>query len=191
MAKKPQFKFEAPIPGMSLTTPPGNRPWENPPKFANVEEVITHYFDKMDNEDRQDQLITILEDGFPINMLVDSMITSGVMSGIHTLEAGLLAAPVLSEYIQTLAEIEDVNFVVSAEDKKRGMKPAMKAKFDKMLREELQIEREKRFMPQEEEEAPIEELGEETAPTPRGLMARPKVNDPEEDVADIMQEGVA
>jgi hypothetical protein len=188
MAKKQQFKFEAPIPGMSLTTPPGNRPWENPPKHTNVEDVIKFYFNKMDDEDRQDQLLDILEDGFPINMLVDSMVTSGVMSGIHTLEAGLLAAPVLSEYMQTLAEIEGVSYTISPEDKKRGMKPTMKNKFDKMLREELQIERDKQFMPQEEEEAPIEELGEESAPAPRGLMARSK---PAEDVAeDMMQEGV-
>ena len=37
---EPEFnRFDAPIPGQSLTDEPGNYPWEHPPQFASVEEA--------------------------------------------------------------------------------------------------------------------------------------------------------
>ena len=33
--------FNAPIPGMSLTTEPKGRPWENPPQYDDVDDVVS------------------------------------------------------------------------------------------------------------------------------------------------------
>lgn len=77
MPRQTSIKFDAPIPGMSLTTEPGNRPWENPPQFAEIEQVLEYYIDRLSDEDRQDELLAIVEEGFPINMLVDSTVTTG------------------------------------------------------------------------------------------------------------------
>ena len=32
--------LNAPIPGMSLTTEPGNRPWENPPQIVTIDDAL-------------------------------------------------------------------------------------------------------------------------------------------------------
>ena len=42
------------------------------------------------------------------------------MNGIHTIESGLLAGPVISEYMQAVAEIEGIEFVVSSEEYKNN-----------------------------------------------------------------------
>lgn len=171
MPKQSPINFDAPVPGMSLTTEPGNRPWENPPQFSQIEEVLDYYIDRLADENRQDDMLAIIEEGMPINMLVDSTISTGVMSGLHTVEAGLLAAPVLAEFMQAMADIEGIKYTLSTADKKKGLSPAMQRKAEKMIQEELQVELEGRTAPQEEEqEEPIMDEGEEPK---RGLMARP------------------
>lgn len=171
MARPSPINFDAPVPGMSLTTEPGNRPWENPPQFAQIEEVLEYYIDRLSDEDRQEDMLAIIEDGMPINMLVDSTISTGVMSGLHTVEAGLLAAPVLSEFIQAIADIEGIKYTLSPADKKAGLSPAMQRKAEKMIQQELQAELEGRTAPPMEEGE--EEMMEEEAEPKRGLMARP------------------
>lgn len=171
MARPSPINFDAPVPGMSLTTEPGNRPWENPPQFAQIEEVLEYYIDRLSDEDRQEDMLAIIEDGMPINMLVDSTISTGVMSGLHTVEAGLLAAPVLSEFIQAIADIEGIKYTLSTADKKKGLSPAMQRKAEKMIQQELQAELEGRSAPPMEEDE--EAMMEEGAEPKRGLMARP------------------
>jgi len=177
MAEQTSLKFDAPIPGMSLTTEPGNRPWENPPKFTDVEDVLDFYIDRMGDDERSVELMAILEEGLTVNMLVDSMVTTGVMSGLHTLEAGLLAAPVLSEFVQAMADIEGVSYTVSTEDKTGGLSEAMTKKAQRMIKQELQAELEAknsgRFTEGEEVGEPTEEEEVPTEGVRRGLMARP------------------
>lgn len=174
MPRQTSIKFDAPVPGMSLTTEPGNRPWENPPQFAEIEQVIEYYMDRLSDEERQDELLAIVEDGFPINMLVDSTVTTGVMSGLHTVEAGLLAAPVLSEFIQALADIEGITYKVSPDEGKKGLSPAMQRKAEKMIQKELQEELERKSMPaQEQPDTTVEAEESEMEVPKRGLMARP------------------
>jgi len=173
MPKQSPINFDAPVPGMSLTTEPGNRPWENPPQFAEIEEVLDYYIDRLSDESRQDDMLAIIEEGMPINMLVDSTISTGVMSGLHTVEAGLLAAPVLAEFMQAMADIEGINYTLSTADKKKGLSPAMQRKAEKMIQQELQAELEGNAMPQEEEEVLEEPMMDEEQEPKRGLMARP------------------
>ena len=35
----PEANFTGPIPGASLTTEVGNRPWENPPKESSLDKI--------------------------------------------------------------------------------------------------------------------------------------------------------
>ena len=69
MEPRPSSVFlNAPIPGMSLTTEPGNRPWENPPSMTTVEEALEYYANRIFRADQfaRDDLLDVLESGFPI-----------------------------------------------------------------------------------------------------------------------------
>ena len=104
------MNFLAPIPGMSLTREPGNAPYEQPPKFAEPEKALGFYFEKLEDEDRLDDLLFVLEQDFPVATLVDSLTSVGVMEGYHTVDVKMLISPILHEYIVSLAEAAGVKF---------------------------------------------------------------------------------
>lgn len=155
-------KLSAPIPGMSLTTEPGNRPWENPPKYVEVEDVIQHYVPIISEDDKADQLMTLLEEGVAVNFLVENLVTAGTMAGLHTLESGILAGPVLAEVIKAMAEIEEIDYLESYDELVENKpKPAM---VNKAMKQLADLEEAKG----KEEPAPMEEAMEEK-PKKRGI----------------------
>lgn len=194
MANNKGFSFEAPIPGASLTTEPGNRPWEQPPQYTDVEDVLSYYIERIGEEERTDELLNILEtQRVPVNILVDSMVTVGAMQGLHTVEAGLLASPVISEFVQALADIEGVEYKVSSEDMKQGLSPAATRMAQKEIERELQEQMEREGMSSlagegEEEGSTEEEEGQEEEMPRKGLMARPIAMLAEVEEVDVTEE---
>ena len=94
-----QARFEAPIPGQSLTGEPKQYPWESPPELDKVGDVITFYVEKLSSQEVMDDLFIALDEGFPLNILVKSLLTTGVMEGMHSVDVSMIVAPVLHEYI--------------------------------------------------------------------------------------------
>ena len=91
--------FTAPIPGQSLTDEPKNKAWERPPALNTVEEALEFYFKKFTDQEILDDLYIALDNDFPLDVLVESVYVSGVMEGQHSLDVGLLIAPVLHEFL--------------------------------------------------------------------------------------------
>lgn len=104
------MKLMAPIPGMSLTKEPGNAPWEQPPLYNTAEEALGFYLDKLNDEDKLDDVLFALEAGYPVDAFVNFMTSYGVMEGYHTFDVKMLLAPVLHEYIITLAEAAGIEY---------------------------------------------------------------------------------
>lgn len=151
--------LNAPIPGMSLTTEPGNRPWENPPSMSTVEDAIEFYTKRILNEENHDDLLDIVELGLPVRNIANMMQTTSVMKGRHSLDVGFLVLPVIEELIMTVADINGVQYKTSIEDiiKKNSIS----------RREARQVAREvfnKKQQPKEEPKELVEE--------PKGLMAK-------------------
>lgn len=111
----PDFLHQ-PIPGISLTGAPGNAPWEQPPKYASLDEVIDYYSDKLVEEETISSLIDIIKRDIPLLTIAEGMIRMGIMEGMHTIDAGMLVKPVLVELMIALAEIYGVKYVIQAED---------------------------------------------------------------------------
>lgn len=102
-------QFKAPIPGQSLTMEPGNQPWEQPPKYAEPEKALAFYMDRFEDPEVLDEAMFLLEQGFPLSVFVESMLTTGVMEGLHTIDVSILVGPVIHEYLQTMASALDIN----------------------------------------------------------------------------------
>ena len=67
-----------------------------------------------------------MEAGIPIIPIVDILIKSNVMDGEHSLDVGLLAAPVIIELLINVAEASDIEYDVG--NKTKGTtKPSMSA----------------------------------------------------------------
>ena len=123
--------LRAPIAGMSLTKEPGNAPWEQPALYNTPEEALGFYFQKLENGEIVDDIMFSLENDFPLEILVDSMTSVGVMEGYHSVDVKTLISPVLHEHLKTLAETLDITFVefagpsqedkIKEKDKKRTL----------------------------------------------------------------------
>lgn len=149
--------INAPIPGMSLTTEPGDRPWENPPSLVSVEEAMDYYASKiLGNKESHDQLLDVLELGVPVSNLASILQKTSVMNGIHTLDVGMLVLPAIEELIMAVADMNNVRYIQS---------PEILAKATTISPREARkaVER----MRKQTKEQPVE------TEKPRGLMAKP------------------
>lgn len=191
--------LKAPIPGQSLTDEPKNYPWENPPEITDPEEAIAMHMSKFNDPEVIDNMLDLLDIGFPVRALAESILTASVAAGWHNIDVSLIVAPFLHEHIISMANEAGVSYVEgfekdeeAAQEKERQyiltkatqmLKGTPKGEQDtgyEMAMESLSVldkpEAEYETL-QEQEEAPemedsIMETEEEPQQMQRGLMAR-------------------
>jgi|TARA_R110002126_G_scaffold226527_2_gene371185 hypothetical protein len=165
--QSPNANFAGPIPGASLTTEVGNRPWENPPKESSLDKIITNYIRRLRSREIVEPILDAIRYGTSITTIVESVIETAVMEGEHTIDTGILASPVIVEYLKQACELSNIDYKLSAEDVK---KQSEKKKISSMLVEEVLKEME------QEEDSPISDVietsAEEIKESNKGLMAR-------------------
>jgi len=115
MAKK-MPSISAPVPGQSLTAEPGSRPWENPPKYARVEDALEFYLDDLSQPEKLANALDKIEEGAPIGLLVNTLQTLGTSKGLHSLDVGVLISPVLIEFYKSAADQEGISYTIGDED---------------------------------------------------------------------------
>lgn len=142
-----------PIPGMSLTGEPGNYPWEQPPKYVELADVVDYYTERLTSDEAVDGIADVLSREATVTDLANTFMKAAVMQGIHSVDVGIIAFPIIAEIIKTIGDISGVGYKTSREDLQKP-----KAISDKMLKE---IIAEVRSSVENKEE-----------PQPKGLMAR-------------------
>ena len=175
--------FDAPIPGQSLVTEPRGYAWERPPQIDKVEDAMAFYMNSLSQPQISDDIFTALDEGFPLDLLVKSIVTTGVMEGVHSIDVSLLIHPLLVEFVHTQAVAAGVKNIVKHA---KNMQEEMSKKEKQMLASRLQraidkmekkdegtdiLEETQEFLEENRAEEPVEEeaMVEEE---PKGLMAR-------------------
>jgi hypothetical protein len=102
--------FDRPIPGQSLTTTPKNAPYERPPEVVDPEQALQIHLDRLTDPDRMEDALYFLEIGVDLVTLVEGILRSAVMGGIHTVDVSLIIAPVIHEYIKSTADALGVEY---------------------------------------------------------------------------------
>ena len=189
--------LKAPIPGQSLTDEPKNYPWENPPEITDPEEAIAMHMSKFNDPEVIDNMLDLLDIGFPVRALAESILTASVAAGWHNIDVSLIVAPFIHEHIISMANEAGVSYVEgfekdeeAAQEKERQF---ILAKAREMLKSTPKEERDAGYdmameslgildKPESEydsmqEEAPVTddsmiETEEEPQQMQRGLMAR-------------------
>ena len=133
-------KFDAPVPGQSLTDEPGNYPWEHPPKTASVEEATDYVYESIMKPENMERMFTLLRMGIPIEALVKIITFSGFLEGRWTVDTAKLLEPIVAMMIageSALAEIpakvnmgdaEGTDFFNDMAERKRDMIKAKETK---------------------------------------------------------------
>jgi len=124
MARKLSL-LEGPIPGESLTAEPGNAPWENPPMYADPMDALDFYLERLGDPEAQEELLDMLDVGIPVDVVGGSLLSKGVMQGIHSVDVKLLLTPVIAKNIKAIATVAGVSFketMADYEDKDEAQK---------------------------------------------------------------------
>jgi hypothetical protein len=165
--------LSGPVPGMSLTTEPGNRPWENPPQIVKIEDAVEFYSEKILDPEKQDAILNAFAEDISIESMADMITTSAVMDGIHTIDLAVLVNPVIQEMFRYVGDANGIKYTDSFEelDKQKRI-PAHEAR---KIVEEIAKEMDAGKVPPIPSTAPRTEMPMEAeAPMPRrGLMAKP------------------
>ena len=103
--------LKAPIPGQSLTDEPKNYPWENPPEITDPEEAIAMHMSKFNDPEVIDNMLDLLDVGFPVRALAESILTASVAAGWHSIDVSLIVAPFLHEHIISMANEAGISYV--------------------------------------------------------------------------------
>ena len=156
--------MDGPIPGQSLTTEIGARPWQQPSKLNTVEEALEHYATKITDPKINDSLLDALEMGTPVASIAEIVVQSGAMEGIHTIDVSILVLPVIMELIAYVADEAEIEYSMDGSEKINQdiISPSQIA---------LAVQKLKNKKPELKEKEPVE-LVEESPPV-SGLMARP------------------
>ena len=115
--------IQGPIPGQSLTDLPKNAPWEKPSEIAEVGDVVKHYVERLADDDIMDDLTVVFKLGGDLKTVTEAIMMTGSMNGVHTVEAGMLAGPIVAKFIKIAMEsygIDTPETNVSPEEKSKA-----------------------------------------------------------------------
>ena len=168
-------ELDAPIPGMSLTSELGARPWQSPPEGNDLNDAVDFYIPRLGDPEYVGQVLDIIDSGVPLTSIAESMILVGNMEGKHSIDVGVLVQPVIVEFLKGIADITETKYTISA-DKNFRDKDVTEGMLNKVTKE-LQT------LPQEQQsdidnlvakssdiDTDIEEK--DIMEEPKGLMAR-------------------
>lgn len=165
--------LDGPIPGQSLTTEPGNRPWENPPKLTTVEEAAEFYIKRLADPEMTNRLMDIVEETqVPISVLSDVITMGGVMQGLHTSDMSILVAPIVITFIKGTAEHMGIEYKLGNEKENVVNPELLRSVINELQDEEPAIAMTVSDALGMTDSPAEEETVEEEKPT-KGLMERP------------------
>ncbi len=147
-------------PGISWTAPSKGRPWMTPPKSVSVTDVAQQYIAAIGDGASANDVLEALETNMPLSIIAETLMMAGVSKGMHTLDAGVLVMPVIIEMLKTVAEVNDIDYVVFPDDVETTPVPArLLKKVISSTTQTIAEQAQESMMPQEEK---------------TGLMARVK-----------------
>jgi hypothetical protein len=173
-------QFDGPIPGQSLTTEPNKYPWERPPEMVDPEQAIVFHLDRLTSPRMMKSIVDMLDMGIDVVTLSEGFVRLAVSKGIHSIDVGLLIAPVIHEFIVSLGEDAQIDFEEGLEDlkgrelkEKMGEKAKAEVALERILKERgKSVDKEAPAMPSEIAPQDAPSGAPEEMPEKTGLMAR-------------------
>ena len=165
--------FERPIPGQSLTAESRNQAFERPPEITDPIEALDIHIENLSKEGAMEDVLYFLEFGVDLVTLVQGILRSAVMEGIHSIDISLIIAPVLHEHIKGFADVAKLDYDEGFDNQEGKKALAYKrdvARAKKMMKK-LEEEGKAEVSVPEPMEEPKPEI-EKQEPDKSGLMAR-------------------
>ena len=111
--------FELPIPGQSLTTEAKSAPYERPPEYTELKDVLNLHISNLADKNSIEDIIYFVETGIDIKTLTEGILRSAVLEGMHSIDNSINAAPVLHERITGILHASGMDFDEGLVDKEQ------------------------------------------------------------------------
>lgn len=106
--RKDLDRFNRAPPGISLASPPGKMPFENPAVYSSPDEAVDAIIDNLERPETEEKFIQLMAAGISIEELVDTLVFTGFAEGQFSVDiAEIIKAP-LGYYLMGLAAAADV-----------------------------------------------------------------------------------
>jgi len=132
-----EFLLQAPIPGQSLTDEPKNFPWENPADISDPNEALMYHIERINKPAILEDLYSLIEIGFPLYSLSESMLSVAVMEGIHSVDMSLSLAPLIYQQLVQIAEEAELPYKTGLEEDDVIKTEKQKDKLETLIRKEI------------------------------------------------------
>ena len=170
---------DRPIPGQSLTTPPRNFPFERPPDHVNPMDALDVHLDNIEESKGIEDIVHLTETvGIDLVTIVEGILRSAVMQGIHSVDISMLIAPHIHEYVKGQLDVLSVDYDEGFEDTKADDK-VREERMGERIRKKLTMEAGENIpegmttAPTPQSPAPVMAEAETTEEEAAGLMSRP------------------
>ena len=124
MEQKANFdRFDAPIPGQSLTDEPGNAPYEQPPEYTNLDKFMEYMFTTLNGKAVRRDVLRLLNAGVPVQVLLEPIIMQAINEGKINTDLGMLVVQPLAAMIYGMGLTAGINVVTDHGKKDIGLDP--------------------------------------------------------------------
>jgi len=137
MSNVQESLLQAAIPGQSLTDEPKNFPWERSPEYSDPTEAARFELKKLNRPEVLDSVLALLQTGFPIIPLAETIKTNSQAEGLYNPDIGLLIAPVIIQQLVSTAEDAGLDYVMGDEVDEEEMSDKEDERVDAMLRNKI------------------------------------------------------
>ena len=129
--------FQSAIPGQSLTDTPQNFPWERPAEFTDPTEAARFELKRLNKPEALDSVLALLQVGFPIIPLAETIKTNSQAEGLYNPDVGLLITPVITQQLVSTAQDAGIDYVMGDEESEEERSEKEDQRVDAILQKKL------------------------------------------------------
>ena len=68
--------------------------------MSDIEDVTKFYIERLANHEVINDLAALCQTGLPLKPIVTSIVSSGNLRGMHSIDAGMLVAPIIHQFLK-------------------------------------------------------------------------------------------
>lgn len=140
-----QMALSGPMPGENLTQPLGNRPWQKPPQYTTVDQVMHSVMQSFQDKETVHKLLASLEAGAPMDTLLRTILMHGFSEGKWTYHLGVLVAAPLGALLHRIAKQAGVKYIPSYKNPKKDTYAVYDMVAKKKAQDEITAQEVKKF----------------------------------------------
>lgn len=152
-------RFQAAIPGQSLTDTPGNMPWEHPPQYTDPKDALEFVYNQCMAPSNLKNILVMLKSDVPCEAIMRTILYTGFSQGKWTPDLIVLMAKPVLQLLVAIGKRAGIKPIVGMPHRYKKDDSTLKAMAETAAHKAMQAQ------PEAAPEIPM--------PGPMGILARP------------------